>query len=76
VFAYSRSKGLFAGISLDGSVIGMDDNANRKIYGNNVTGEDILLGKAVRTNKVVQPFVAELQMVSPPHVHIKKVSQK
>ena len=76
VFAYSRSKGLFAGISLDGSVIGMDDSANRKIYGNNVTGEDILLGKAVRPNKVVQPFVAELQKVSPPHVHIKKVSQK
>jgi lipid-binding SYLF domain-containing protein len=74
VFAYSRSKGLFAGISLDGSVIGMDDNANRKIYGNNVTGEDILLGKAVRTNKVVQPFVAELQKVSPPHIHIKKAS--
>jgi len=76
VFAYSRSKGLFAGISLDGSVIGMDDSANRKIYGNNVTGEDILLSKAVRTNKVVQPFVAELQKVSPPHVHIKKVTQK
>src|SRR6516162_2062843 len=76
VFAYSRSKGLFAGISLDGSVIGMDDNANRKIYGKDVTGEDILLGKAVRTNNVVQPFVAELQKVSPPHVHTKKVSQK
>jgi lipid-binding SYLF domain-containing protein len=76
VFAYSRSKGLFAGISLDGSVIGIDDSANRKIYGNNVTGEDILLGKPARTNKVVQPFVAELQMVSPPHVHIKKMTQK
>ena len=76
VFAYSRSKGLFAGISLDGSVIGMDDNANRKIYGNDVTGQDILLGKAVRTNSVVQPFVAELQKISPPHVHIKKVTQK
>ena len=76
VFAYSRSKGLFAGISLDGSVIGIDDSANRKIYGKDVTGEDILLGKAVRTNSVVQPFVAELQKVSPPHVHIKKVTQK
>src|SRR5215471_5660390 len=76
VFAYSRSRGLFAGISLDGSLIGMDDNANRKIYGKNVTGEKILLGKAVRTNSVVQPFVAELQKVSPPHVHIKKVTQK
>jgi lipid-binding SYLF domain-containing protein len=76
VFAYSRSKGLFAGISLDGSVIGIDDSANRKIYGNNVTGEDILLGKSVPTNNAVQPFVAELQKVSPPHVHIKKVTQK
>lgn len=76
VFAYSRSKGLFAGISLDGSVVGMDDHANRKIYGKDVTGEDILLGNAVRTNNVVQPFVAELQKVSPPHVHIKKVTQK
>src|SRR6516164_7694395 len=76
VFAYSRSKGLFAGISLDGSVIGMDDNANRKIYGTDVTGEDILLGKAVRTNSVVESFVAELQKVSPPHVHTKKVTQK
>jgi len=61
---------------LDGSVIGMDDTANRKIHGNSVTGEDILLGKGVRTNNVVQPFMAELQKVSPPHVHIKKVTQK
>ncbi len=76
VFAYSRSKGLFAGISLDGSVIGIDDSANRKIYGNNVTGEDILLGKEVRTKNVIQPFVAELQKVSPAHVHTRKVTQK
>jgi hypothetical protein len=54
----------------------MDDNANRKIYGTDVTGEDILLGKAVRTNSVVESFVAELQKVSPPHVHTKKVTQK
>ena len=76
VFAYSRSKGLFAGISLDGSVIGMDDNANRKVYGEHLTGADILLGNTVRTNNVVQPFVAELERVSPPHVHIRKVTQK
>ena len=76
VFAYSRSKGLFAGISLDGSVIGMDDNANRKVYGNNVMGKNILLSEAVPTNNVVQPFVTELQRVSPPHVHIKKVTQR
>jgi lipid-binding SYLF domain-containing protein len=76
VFAYSRSKGLFAGISLDGSVIGIDDKANRKIYGKDVTGEEILLGKGVQTNTTVEPFVAALQKFSPPHVHIKKVTQK
>jgi len=76
VFAYSRSKGLFAGISLDGSVISIDDSANRKVYGKNVTGEQILLGNAVRSNATVEPFVAALQKFSPPHVHIKKATQK
>jgi lipid-binding SYLF domain-containing protein len=76
VFAYSRSKGLFAGISLDGSVISIDDSANRKIYGKNVTGEQILLGKAVRPNATVEPFLKTLQKASPPHVHIEKASNK
>src|SRR5262245_30501024 len=76
VFAYSRSKGLFAGIALDGSVVGIDDSANRKVYGKDVTGEQILLGKGVRTNATVDPFLNTLQKFSPPHVHIKKVTQK
>src|SRR5262245_15562741 len=71
VLAYSRSKGLFAGISLDGSVISIDDSANRKIYGKDVTGEQILLGKAVTANASVQPFLKTLQNVSPPHTHAK-----
>jgi lipid-binding SYLF domain-containing protein len=75
VFAYSRSKGLFAGISLDGSVISIDDSANRKIYGKNLTGEQILLGKAVRGNATVEPLIAALRKFSPPHVHIKKATR-
>ena len=71
VFAYSRSKGLFAGISLDGSVISIDDSADRKIYGKDVTGEQILLGKAVRANPTVEPFLQTLQKASPAHVHTK-----
>ena len=76
IFAYSRSKGLFAGVSLDGSVVGIDDSANRKVYGKEVTGEQILLGKGVRSNATVEPFVNTLRKVSPPHIHEKKVSQK
>ena len=75
-FAYSRSRGLFAGVSLDGSVIGMDDSANRKIYGKEVTVEQILLEKRVESNHTVESFVNELQKVSTPHVHEKKITQK
>jgi lipid-binding SYLF domain-containing protein len=60
------------GPSLDGSVIGIDDSANAKVYGKNVTGEQILLGKAVQTNATVEPLMKALQKVSPPHVYIKK----
>ena len=76
VFAYSRSKGLFAGISLDGSVISIDDSANRTIYGKDVTGEQILLGNTVRTNAAVDPFLETLRKVSPPHIHITRAIQK
>jgi lipid-binding SYLF domain-containing protein len=75
VFAYSRSKGLFAGISLDGSVVSIDDDANRKVYGKEVTGEQILLSKEVRSNATVDPFMNTLAKVSPPHIHNKKVTQ-
>ena len=75
VFAYSRSKGLFAGISLDGSVVSIDDSANRRVYGKEVTGEWILLDNRVKPNAIVQPFMTTLQMVSPPHKHTDKASK-
>src|SRR5262245_26090408 len=76
VFAYSRSRGLFAGVSLDGSVIGMDDSANRKVYGKDVTGKQILLGNSVERNPAVEPFLTTLEKVSPPHVHGNNATQK
>jgi len=69
VLAYSRSKGLFAGISLDGSVITINDDANHKVYGKDVTGEQILLGKNVGINDTVDPFMKTLEKVSPTHIH-------
>ena len=76
IFAYSRSRGLFAGVSLDGSVVGMDGRANQKVYGKEVTGEQILLAKGVASNATVEPFLNALQKASPPNVHEKKVTQK
>jgi lipid-binding SYLF domain-containing protein len=64
VFAYSRSKGLFAGISLDGSVISIDDSANRKIYGKDVTADQILSGKLTANEPQIEKFVMAVQKVS------------
>ena len=65
VFAYSRSKGAFAGIALDGAVIKIDDSANRKAYGHDLTAEDILYNGKARMNEVVMPFVRELDKDAP-----------
>lgn len=45
VFAYSKTKGLFAGVSLEGSAILERREANRKFYGNNCKARYILAGK-------------------------------
>ena len=45
VFAYSKTKGLFAGVSLEGSAILERREANRKFYGNNCKAAQILAGR-------------------------------
>ena len=45
VYAYSRSQGLFAGASLEGTVIGARDDTNANYYGRPITPGEILFGK-------------------------------
>jgi lipid-binding SYLF domain-containing protein len=45
VYSYSRSQGLFVGVSVTGTVIATRNRANEEYYGRKVTPEDILLGK-------------------------------
>jgi lipid-binding SYLF domain-containing protein len=45
ILTYSRSRGVFAGISLSGAVVQSDDTGNRALYGPNANKEDILDGK-------------------------------
>jgi len=45
ILTYSRSRGAFAGISLNGAVVQPDDDGNQAMYGPNPTQEDILTGK-------------------------------
>ena len=53
---YSRSKGLFAGINLDGTVLSQNEDATRAIYGENISYTEVLKGNQV-TPMVARPFV-------------------
>lgn len=48
MYAYSRSKGLFAGVALDGAVLTQDNDSNSLYYERSLTSRDILLGKSVQ----------------------------
>jgi lipid-binding SYLF domain-containing protein len=69
IYSYSRSKGLFAGIALDGAVIQLDDDANKSVYGKESVAADLskarVHGAAVA---VVQPFLRALQKYAPAEV--------
>ncbi len=47
IISYSRSRGLFGGISLEGTVLTQDNNSNTEYYGKPVTSRGILLGGVV-----------------------------
>jgi lipid-binding SYLF domain-containing protein len=50
VLSYSRAKGLFAGVSLEGSTLRQDNDADKNIYGRDITAKEIVLeGKAQPT---------------------------
>jgi SH3 domain-containing YSC84-like protein 1 len=65
ILTYSRSRGLFAGISLDGSTLRADNSASQKVYGRKVSARDIVLGHAVGTTAAGQTLTSALQKASP-----------
>ena len=65
ILSYSRARGLFAGISLEGCTLRSDGGANDKLYGQKVSAKDIIgLGK-VKTPACAHELVAFLDKKSP-----------
>lgn len=64
IFSYSRARGLFAGIALDGAVIAIDQRANRRVYGRDVTARMILEGRAQPQLDAVVAFRDKLEEAS------------
>jgi lipid-binding SYLF domain-containing protein len=65
VLSYSRSRGLFAGISLEGSTVRPDNDANERVYGKKLTAEDIIFKGAVAVPPPAQKLVSTLNLKTP-----------
>lgn len=65
ILTYSRSQGLFAGVSLEGSTLRQDGDANKSIYGRKISARAILLDGAVDVPAAGHDLVAALQAASP-----------
>jgi len=60
ILTYSRAKGVFAGLTLEGASIRQDNDSRHAIYGSKVTTKALLLGK-VAAPAAAQPFLAEVR---------------
>jgi SH3 domain-containing YSC84-like protein 1 len=65
ILTYSRSRGLFAGISLEGSTLRPDNDANEKLYGKKLTATEIIRQGAVPVPPSGQKLVSLLEKKSP-----------
>jgi lipid-binding SYLF domain-containing protein len=65
IFSYSRSRGLFAGISLTGSTLRADNGANKKLYGKSTSAHDIVFNNEVPAPKSAKLLLSELNKKSP-----------
>jgi len=65
IYAYSRSKGLFAGVALDGAVIDIDQDANHKVYSSTADTKTIWSTTTAPANADIRAFVEALDRVAP-----------
>jgi lipid-binding SYLF domain-containing protein len=65
ILSYSRARGLFAGISLEGSTLRPDNGANKNLYGKDVAAKAIVFDKAVPVPACAKSLLATLQKASP-----------
>ena len=71
LLSYSRSRGLFAGVSLEGSTLRPDNDANTLVYGSKLQARDIVKG-SVAVPSAAKPMVDVLNARSPKNLSEKK----
>lgn len=71
ILSYSRAKGLFAGISLEGSTLRSDDGGNKALYGKELSAREIVREGKVRAPAAARRLLAILTKATPKHI-VKK----
>ncbi len=72
ILTYSRSRGLFAGVSLEGSTLRPDGEANRHLYGRDISAREILREGKVTAPPSARQFLSVLRAKSPKYLPPKK----
>lgn len=67
ILSWSRARGVFAGISLEGSTLRSDDGANKSLYGKGLSAKEIVRQGKVRTPVAGKPLIGLLEKTSPKH---------
>jgi lipid-binding SYLF domain-containing protein len=76
IYSYARSRGLFGGIAVDGSVIAIDRSANASLYHKSgVTASEILSGQAPAAPETAQRFLERVAQATRTSVRISPVPQ-
>ncbi len=65
ILTYSRSRGIFAGISLAGSTLRPDDDSNERVYGKKIPAKDIVLHGAASIPSSAELLISTLNQHSP-----------
>jgi lipid-binding SYLF domain-containing protein len=65
VLTYSRSRGLFAGVSLEGASLRPDNEGDEALYGRKVSASEIVLGPAPKTPISAHSLITTLEKASP-----------
>jgi lipid-binding SYLF domain-containing protein len=72
MLSYSRSRGVFGGVSLEGSTLMPDDGANENLYGKKISAEDIIVKDAVPKPEAASLLLSTLTEHSPKNMSDKK----
>jgi lipid-binding SYLF domain-containing protein len=75
ILSYSRARGLFAGVSLEGTSLRPDDDASEQVYGRRVTARSIVMGDAVGVPESGRHFVAVLEKNAPYNESLKTATR-